>query len=219
MSKYDITGQVFGYLTVIGRDESSIGQRNSKWFCRCKCGNITSVARCSLVSGHTFSCGCKHYESHNRVHGMTGTRLYSIWASMNDRCRNGHSKSKTYTERGITVCEEWQMDFIAFSNWAIDNGYSESLTIDRIDNNKGYSPENCRWITIEAQQANKSNTIKIMYNGEERCLRTVCTDIGFPYKTAHRRYQRMKKRGEPIITEKLFEPIHTEKISFRFRHP
>ena len=219
MSKYDITGYVFGRLTVIGRDKSSIGQRNSKWFCRCECGNITSVVRSSLVTGHTTSCGCKHYESHNRVHGMSGARIYGIWAGMKERCRPRRNRNQTYTERGITVCQDWQSDFMAFYNWAMNNGYSDELTLDRADNDKGYSPDNCRWIDIGTQQANKSTTIKITYNGEERCLRTVCTEVGFPYKTANKRYHRMKKRGEPITYDKLFAPIHTEKISFRYRHP
>lgn len=219
MSKYDVTGRTFGYLTVIGRDESSIGQRNSKWFCRCKCGKITTVTRCSLVTGHTTSCGCKWFESHNATHGMTGTRIHGIWAAMNERCRNKHKSNTKYIERGITVCKEWQTDFMSFYNWAMANGYTDELTIDRIDNDRGYSPDNCRWITIGAQQANKSNTILIDFQGSKRCLRSVCVEIGFPYKTAHRRYQRITRRGEIPTADKLFEPIHTEKISKCFRHP
>ena len=218
MSKEDLTGKQFGYITVLGRDKSSIGERNSKWFCRCKCGKITSMARCSLESGHTTSCGCKIFESHNATHGMTKTRLHSIWSSMKNRCTNHYKKNK-YVPRGITVCDEWKSDFMAFYIWAINNGYSDNLTIDRIDNNKNYCPENCRWISIAEQQSNKTNTVWIDYQGSKRCLRTVCMEIGFPYKTAHCRYQRITRRGELPTFEKLFEPIHEEKISKCFRHP
>ena len=217
MSKYDITGQVFDYLTVIGRDYSSVGQRNSKWFCRCVCGNVVSIVRCSLVSGHTTSCGCKHFESHNATHHMSKTRIYGIWCKMNERCRKLRDNNKKYIERGITVCEEWQTDFMSFYNWAMDNGYSDELTIDRINNDRGYSPENCRWITRGAQQSNKTNNIKIYYQGSERCLYSVCVEMGFPFRTAFKRYHRMLSRGEEPTVEKLFAPIHTEKIAKRFR--
>ena len=217
-SMYDLTGKVFGYLTVIGKDNSFNSKETTKWICQCKCGRIKSVYRDALRSGHTTSCGCKAYESHNATHGMSKTRIYGVWDNMNDRCRNPHKKCK-YIKRGITVCDEWKSDFVSFYNWALANGYSEGLTIDRIDNDKGYFPDNCRWIPIGEQQSNKSNTVKIDFQGTKRCLRTVCVEIGFPYKTAHRRYQRITRRGEIPTADKLFEPIHTEKISKCYRHP
>lgn len=217
-NKYDITGKNFGYLTVLDRDEASVGERNSRWICRCKCGKITVVPRCALVTGHTSSCGCKMHESHNKIHGYSKTRIYSIWVKMNARCKNPSEKdAKSYKNRGITVCEEWQSDFMAFYEWAMKNGYSDSLTIDRIDNDKGYSPDNCRWITIEEQQSNKRNNVYISYNGKKYCLRRLCENIGFPYKTAHRRYMRLKKRGEVITSEKLLAPIDEKKIAKKYR--
>lgn len=99
----------------------------------------------------------------------------------------------------------------------MNNGYTDELTIDRIDNDKGYSPDNCRWITIEEQQANKRNTIFIDYNGEKRCLRTVCTELGLPYKVIHRRYKRMKSKCEGIDQERLFRPIEAKYKPYRYR--
>ena len=219
-SKYNIAGETFGYLTVIGRDISSVGERNSKWICLCKCGKETIATRSSLITGHTTSCGCKAFESRNSTHGMSKTRIYSIWNGMKTRC---HAKRGTnahlYANKGITVCPEWENDFVAFFDWAMANGYADNLTIDRIDNGKGYSPDNCRWITIEEQQSNKTTNVLVEYKGKKYCLRQLCLEIGFPYKTAHRRYMRAKAKGHPILAEKLVEPIHGEKISKRYRKP
>lgn len=153
----------------------------------------------------------------NKTHGLSKTHIYLEWLYMRNRCKPNTKNSKTYFERGITVCKEWQSDFLSFYKWAINNGYDDSLSLDRIDNDKGYYPENCRWITIEEQQSNKSNTVKVLYKGKWYCLRTLCTLINFPYKTAHKRYTRMKRKGLPIDTDKLFSPIQTNKISFRYR--
>lgn len=218
----DMTGQRFGMLTVVRKDDSFHDGKHTKWICVCDCGKTISATRDGLIRGSYKSCGCQMYKGRkgiNSTHGMTGTRIHGIWASMNERCRNLHKRNRTYINRGITVCDEWKHDFMAFYKWAMENGYSDTLSIDRIDNEKGYSPDNCRWIPIAEQQANKSNTVFIMYNGDKRCLRTVCTEIGFPYKVAHRRYQRLKNTGKPITQEKLFEPIHEKKIAKIYRHP
>ena len=106
---------------------------------------------------------------------------------------------------------------MAFYNWSLDNGYNDSLTIDRIDNSKGYSPENCRWVTKEEQQRNKTNNVYVEYNGEQYCLRNLCTMLNFPYKTAHRRYIRWNKSGKSFTTEQLLSPVHTEKIAYKYR--
>ena len=216
--KYDITGQTFGYLTVLRWDESSLGQRNSKWICKCKCGNETSVTRSALVSGRSTSCGCKAFESHNKTHGFSKTRIYRTWVQMRGRCRRDTgADAKDYHDRGITVCEEWNSDFVSFYTWAMANGYEDTLTIDRIDNSKGYSPENCRWITATEQQSNKRSNITVNYNGEVYCLSHLCEKVGFPYKTAHRRYTRLTKRGVPIDVKALIAPIEEKKIAKRYR--
>ena len=193
MSKYDITGQKFGYLTVLERDTSTIGEKNSKWICKCECGSVKTYLRCSLVSGHTKSCGCKKHDPINVTHGMSKTRIFGIWCRMRQRCNNPNPKEyKIYKSRGITVCEEWQEDFMSFYEWSINNGYGENLTIDRIDNNKGYSPENCRWITNAEQQRNKRTNIRVIYNGEDMLLIDVCEKLNLPYKRIHKRYRKFK---------------------------
>lgn len=210
MSKRNIVGLRFGILTVLGEDKTFKHQKHQKWICRCDCGNVKSIYSHSLTQGRTKSCGCqmnKGKKGINKTHGMTNTRIYREWSSMRKRCKPNSPNSKHYFSRGITVCKEWEKDFMSFYKWSMDNGYSDELSIDRIDNDKGYSPENCRWITIEDQQSNKSNTIHVMYDGEEYCLRTLCTKIGFPYKTAHKRYRSMKLKGLEIDSEKLFAPL------------
>jgi hypothetical protein len=124
---------------------------------------------------------------------------------MRGRCRKSYGKdTKVYQGRNITVCDEWDKDFMSFYNWSMANGYSENLTIDRIDNDKGYCPENCRWITNAEQQLNKRNTVKVVYNGEEIPLVELCRRLNFEYKLAHARYIKMKKKGLPIQIEKIF---------------
>lgn len=207
MSKfdYDLIGKQFGYLTVLRKDENCTRKRDPKWLCSCKCGNTKSISRHALVTGHTTSCGCKAYESHNRKHGMAKTRIYGVWLHMRGRCRHSYGKDiKVYQGRNITVCDEWDKDFMSFYNWSMESGYNDDLTIDRIDNEKGYSPENCRWITNAEQQLNKRNTVKVLYNGEEIPLVELCRKLNFNYKLAHARYIRMKKKGLPIQIEKIF---------------
>lgn len=209
MNKFDITGKTYGYLTVIERHGLDNSRRNSTWLCKCKCGNYSIVTRSSLVSGKTVSCGCRQYESKNFTHNMSKTRIYREWRAMRRRCYKAQKNDfPNYQGKGIIVCDEWKDDFLAFRDWAYANGYSDDLTIDRIDNDKGYSPENCRWVTNAEQQRNKSTTIKILYNGEYRCLKTVCTEIGFPYKLAHQRYQKITRRGKEVSPEVLFAPSH-----------
>ncbi len=205
----DISGNRYGRLVVIKRD-TSIKSKNPKWICKCDCGKNISVSSCSLKSGKTKSCGCLKKEGKkgvNKTHGMSKTHIYQEWLSMRKRCKESSPDAKTYYERGIKVCDEWQTSFEAFYNWSIQNNYNESLSLDRIDNDLGYFPDNCRWIDIKLQQGNKSNTIKVVYNGKTYCLRTLCNEIGFCYKTAHSRYTKMKKQNRSIDMDVLFAPI------------
>lgn len=221
MGNYDITGKTFGYWTVLRKDIPQHGKQNSRWICQCKCGNIKSVIRSTLISGRSQSCGCKPIDRKgiNQTHGMSKTRLYHEWASMRKRCSNPNDKyADSYYNKGITVCDQWNEHFEEFRNWALKNGYSDDLTIDRIDNSKGYFPENCRWISIEEQQRNRTNNVYVEYEGNIWCLRTLCMQLGFPYKLAHQRYIRAKKKGKSLSTNELFAPIHTEKIAYKYRN-
>ena len=222
MNTHDISGKTFGYWTVLKKDEPHPGCRNSYWLCKCTCGEIRSVNRSTLVNGRSQSCGCKPSEKKkgiNATHGMSKTRLYHEWVSMRRRCKSENTKdAKTYHDRGIMVCSDWEHSFEAFRDWAVNNGYTDSMTIDRIDNSKGYSPDNCRWVTIEEQQSNKTNNVFIDYNGEKWCLRTLCVKLDFPYKLAHRRYSRAVKAGKTIDAEQLLAPVHAEKIAKKYRH-
>lgn len=221
MQGKDITGQKFGYWTVLGRDYDYHSPKHAKWICRCECGTVKSVFKTTLLSGRSKSCGCHsadNLKGINATHGLSDTRIYHTWSSMKRRCSpKSHNDRKIYYDRGIKVCDEWASDFMAFYEWAMSNGYNDTLSIDRIDNDGDYSPSNCRWVAIEKQQSNKRNNINVEYNGKVYDLHALCRLLDFPYKTAHRRFQRMKKRGDDITPEKLFEPLHTEKIAVRYR--
>ena len=221
MNQYDITGEHFGNWTVLKRDKPHKGKQNSYWICKCICGTTRTVSRSSLISGRSISCGCAISDKRkgiNKTHGMSKTRLYHEWVAMRRRCKDDKGRcSKSYFKKGISVCEEWENSFENFMEWSNKNGYSDNLTIDRINNDDGYNPNNCRWVTIEEQQQNKSNNIFIQYNGQQWCLRTLCKEIGFPYKTAHLRYKRAVNSGKEISTEKLFSPIQTNKIAKKYR--
>lgn len=154
----NLIGQQFGRLTVIERAVSP-DTKNAHWLCRCKCGNYKVTTRRALVRGDVQSCGCYQRERRaqgNTIHGGHGTRLYSIWRNMKERCYKPYApKYPLYGGRGITVCDEWLHNFSAFRDWALSNGYQNDLTLDRIDNDEGYNPDNCRWATFSEQNRNR----------------------------------------------------------------
>lgn len=156
----DITGERYGRLVVIERAGTLNG--HVAWKCECDCGKVIVTRSCDLRNKKTTSCGCFHNEmvsNITRSHDKCNTRLYSIYNNMRQRCYNSnrHDFSR-YGGRGITVCDEWLNDFQAFYDWAMANGYSDELTLDRKDNDKGYEPSNCKWATYKEQRINQRRT-------------------------------------------------------------
>jgi len=152
----DLTGQRFGRLTVMSEAERK--NKHRMWNCKCDCGGYTKVYDGSLKRGLTTSCGCYRREQNKKrsiTHGESNTRLYSIWYNMKKRCyHKGVAGYDDYGGRGITVCDEWKNSFETFREWALSNGYSDELTIDRINNEGKYEPNNCRWTTQIEQNYN-----------------------------------------------------------------
>lgn len=168
MKAIDLTGQRFGRLNVISLSPKRSGG-HLHWICGCECGNTITVLGYNLRNGNTKSCGCLQKEiaaKRQYKHGQTGSRLFVAWVHMKQRCSNPNDHAYNYYGgRGIKVCDEWANDFQAFQDWAMSHGYSDKLTIDRIDVNGDYCPENCRWITIQEQQKNKRDNTTVLFNG------------------------------------------------------
>lgn len=154
MKLIDLTGQRFGKLVVLHRVDRG-NKAKVEWLCKCDCGNESIVRGSNLRNGHIRSCGCLISET-NRKHGQWDTRIYRIYYAMKQRAQNPNSPHyKYYGALGIKVCDEWDKSFEAFYNWAIQNGYSDDLSIDRIDPNGDYEPSNCRWADKVTQSFNR----------------------------------------------------------------
>ena len=186
---HDIKGKRYGRLLVIERAESA--SQTTTWLCQCDCGKRKIVSANNLKSGHTTSCGCYSKEltrSRSLTHGMTNKRIYRIWKEMKDRCNNPNSLSyKNYGGRGITVCDEWNNNPMAFVRWSYANGYKSDLSIDRIDVNGNYEPSNCRWADTLTQARNRRNTVYVEYRGVEKPLAEWCELLNLPYEKTRKR--------------------------------
>lgn len=168
----DLTGKTFGRLTVLGRVENR--GKDACWRCRCECGAEIVVRGNHLRNGHTKSCGCALRDwaaQRFTVHGMSSTKLHRVLRSIRMRCLNPNDIGyKHYGGRGISICEEWKNDAEAFFSWALANGYREGLTIDRIDNEGDYCPDNCRFVDRFIQMNNRRNNRRHTYKGKSYTL-------------------------------------------------
>lgn len=190
----DLTGCRFGRWTVLERDLNN--KHDTAWICRCDCGTERSVRAICLINNRSKSCGCLRNEINAQKyykHGGIHDRLYHIWSSMKQRCYNPNSRNyNDYGGKGITICEEWLNSYDSFKKWAFENGYDSNAeqfecTIDRIDFNKGYSPDNCRWVSAQIQNNNKRNVISYEYNGETHTLYEWSVLLNFNCDRARRR--------------------------------
>ena len=192
----DLRGARFGRLTVIDFDHIN-AHGTSYWVCECDCGNKTIVQRSNLISGGTVSCGCycreRLLESATK-HGSSNTPLYAVWHSMRQRCDNeNHKFYERYGGRGIKVCDEWE-EFEPFRDWALDNGYESGLTLDRECNDRGYYPDNCRWVTQQTQTNNRSTNHFISYNGKTHTIAEWARLLQVNYSTLQGRINRNDMR-------------------------
>lgn len=207
MKPSDLVGKKYGKLTVISRAENTSSGK-TRWICKCDCGKVKSkpVAGYDLKNGKVRSCGCLYKESNrdhrNTTHGMTGTRLWRIWAGMKRRCK----VDPNYQH--VSVCDEWH-DFDHFKDWAYSHGYNDHLTLDRIDNSGNYEPSNCRWATYKEQENNRSNNRRVIVNGVEKTLAQWADETGIAAATLGFRL----KSGWP--TEDLFIPVNLANKTIR----
>lgn len=191
----DLTGQIFGRLTVLSKAPNRImgnGDSRRAWNCECECGNKIIATTLDLRKGDVRSCGCLKSEldrTRSRTHGETKSRLHNIWQRMRSRCSNVNSQDYAYYGgRGIRVYPPWDKDYMCFRDWALSNGYRDDLTIDRIDVNKGYCPENCRWTTMKVQANNRTNSRYITCNGETHTIQEWSEIVGINYQTLYMRF-------------------------------
>lgn len=195
----NLVGIKFNKLTVIERDFSR--KDRPYWKCRCDCGNTVSVRADLLKNGNTKACGCM-YRKHNQALQGNHSRMYEIYNGMKKRCYNENCKSfKFYGEQGITVCDEWlgENGFIAFRDWSVKNGYSDNLSIDRINPNLPYSPNNCRWAQWGVQANNKRNNLMIEYAGKTQTLANWCRELNLNYSKVRQRIYNGKPFEQAII--------------------
>lgn len=191
------TGERYGKLVIVDCEHIN-GKLMQK--CQCDCGNIKYSSYTNLRRGHTKSCGClkNKYQIENK-------RIFVCWWNMRLRCDSSQRKdSKYYHDKGISYCEEWS-NYQNFQKWALENGYKDNLTLDRIDGDLPYCPENCRWITIEEQQRNRSFCLYFSHNGETKTLAEWARIYGINRTTLHDRIYKLGYSFEEAVNKPLGE--------------
>lgn len=184
-------GDVYGHWTVIEPATMKEGVRHVK--CRCKCGTERSVLLVNLVKGKSKSCGClarKLKSERIKKHGLAWDKdgkmrpLYGVWLAMKSRCCNVKSKSyPRYGGRGIRVCREWEESYSLFHKWALQSGYNKGLTIERVNNEGNYEPDNCTWADRKTQANNRRTNHVLLYKGKEYALAQLCRKFGLKHST------------------------------------
>lgn len=186
----DMTGLRQGHLTVIRRAENAPGSHRALWLCECDCGKTVTMRGDVLRSGSS-SCGCVGNRKHGGCSGGKLSSLYVIWRDMRARCNYQNNVGyHLYGARGISVCREWDTDFAAFRDWSLSHGYQDGLTIDRIDPNGNYNPDNCRWATNAEQQVNKRNTVFVEVQGERKPLSHVARQHDISPQSLYKAWKR-----------------------------
>lgn len=189
----DLTGKKYGRLTVIGLSPKKSG-RKSFWVCKCECGNEHIVRSDSLKSGNVQSCGCLKEEqdkdnlTKNHRHKESHTHLHDTWLRMKYRVSNRNDER--YGGRGITMCDDWFNSYESFRDWAKRNGYDENLTIERVDVNGNYEPNNCTWIPFAEQANNRTTTIWVEWGGRKQNITQWAKELDFNRTTLYDRYHR-----------------------------
>ena len=203
----DLSGMRAGKLTAVKVSRIDDYGR-AVWLCLCDCGKElerrSAIFMASVKLGKASHCGCSPAL---KTHGMTrgNKNLHWVWAAMIQRCENANSKDyPVYGGRGISVCPEWRNDFGVFAKWAIGNGYAPKMTIDRTDNNAGYTPKNCAWRTIKDQMRNQSKTVFVEWKGEKRSLQEWSDITGISDKTLR---GRIISRGWDIDRAMTLKPV------------
>lgn len=212
MKMIDMTGQKRGRLTVVERvDNNSQGQ--TQWRCICECGNECITTGVYLRNGHTKSCGClcaDMLRDLRTTHGESTSRIYRIWRDILRRCEDPRRRGYAdYGGRGITICDEWKT-YETFRDWSLANGYAEDLSVDRIDNNKGYCPENCQWTNDITQANNKRNNVVIAIDDKTLTMAQWSRETGIPYSALQHRIAMGWEPKDAVMTPLHHRrPIHT----------
>lgn len=201
----DLTGKKFAHLFV-NRYLGRLVSNKHTYECICDCGNVVICTAERLTGGYKTSCGCMTKKHVGTMNNESGTRLYRIWIGMKFRCDKGDKYyDKHYVERGIKVCDEWYNNYFAFKEWAITHGYNDKLSIDRIDNYGDYSPDNCRWVTMQEQNNNRTNNRYIEYHGMTKTLAEWSKALGINYWTLIYRFDKLCMTPEEAFNTPIMD--------------